>query len=68
MNSCPCSPCKELGFGVRHTQALLMFLCMLLAFSMRAMMSIAIVAMTSHTSASDSIKVLNHLLHLIFHL
>ncbi|KAI8436394.1 hypothetical protein MSG28_009999 [Choristoneura fumiferana] len=38
------------GLGVRHAQTLLLFLAMLLAFTMRVNMSMAIVSMTDKNS------------------
>ncbi|KAL0839171.1 hypothetical protein ABMA28_017139 [Loxostege sticticalis] len=43
------------GLGIRHVQTLLLFLAMLLAFTMRVNMSIAIVAMTTKTNESAQI-------------
>ncbi|XP_077289178.1 putative inorganic phosphate cotransporter isoform X2 [Arctopsyche grandis] len=48
---------KELGFGVRHVQALLMFFCLTVAYSMRVTMSMAIVAMTDKNGPPDKVMV-----------
>lgn len=47
----------ELGFGVRHVQALLMFCCLTVAYSMRVTMSVAIVAMTDKNGPPDKVMV-----------
>ncbi|XP_028032737.1 putative inorganic phosphate cotransporter, partial [Bombyx mandarina] len=36
------------GFGTRHTQALVLFICLTVAYTMRAQLSVSMVAITGH--------------------
>lgn len=44
----PYPPQAPKGFGARHTQSLILFICLTVAFTMRAQLSVSMVAMTSH--------------------
>uniref|UniRef100_A0A1B6JQ30 Major facilitator superfamily (MFS) profile domain-containing protein n=1 Tax=Homalodisca liturata TaxID=320908 RepID=A0A1B6JQ30_9HEMI len=46
------------GFGVRHCQAIMTFLCLVLAYAMRVNLSVGIVAMTDSTGTNSDLKVL----------
>ncbi|XP_013134081.1 PREDICTED: putative inorganic phosphate cotransporter [Papilio polytes] len=51
------------GFGVRHLQALLLFISLSIGFSMRAHLSVTLVAMTTTSSTSTSNSTCVHLGH-----
>ncbi|XP_046680580.1 putative inorganic phosphate cotransporter [Homalodisca vitripennis] len=49
---------KPPGFGARHCQAIMTFLCLVLAYAMRVNLSVGIVAMTDSTGTNSDLKVL----------
>uniref|UniRef100_A0A336M251 CSON007770 protein n=1 Tax=Culicoides sonorensis TaxID=179676 RepID=A0A336M251_CULSO len=44
------------GWGVRHTQAVLLFLCLLMAYALRVNMSVGIVAMTDRNNSNPDFE------------
>ncbi|XP_063384206.1 putative inorganic phosphate cotransporter [Cydia fagiglandana] len=50
-----CDKPKEIGYGCRHQQAALLFVCLMVAYSMRTCMGVALVAMvhSRHDSNTD---------------
>lgn len=45
------------GFGVRHVQAFLLFLCLSITYALRVNFSVAIVAMTDKNSTNPDFEV-----------
>ncbi|XP_077289176.1 putative inorganic phosphate cotransporter [Arctopsyche grandis] len=56
-NSHELEPGEKYGFGVRHVQVILMFICLSVAYIMRVNMSVAIVAMTDKSSTWENIQI-----------